>query len=83
MTKAVSLAVVTASIAALASKPALREWVVKASGYNAPGGIWRILAIVFALGNLKNLPFVWHVCLAFPAFISIPRVRGFVEMNLC
>lgn len=24
--------------------------------------LWRILAIFFALLNLKQLPFVWHVC---------------------
>ena len=28
-----------------------------------PGAIWRILAIVFAILNLKSLPFVWHVSL--------------------
>ena len=31
------------------------------AGLSSPGGIWRTLAIIFALLNLKNLPFVWHV----------------------
>lgn len=25
-------------------------------------GIWKILTVVFALLNLKNVPLVWHVC---------------------
>ncbi|KAF1961473.1 hypothetical protein CC80DRAFT_464384 [Byssothecium circinans] len=29
-------------------------------GVRKPGRVWKILAILFALGNLKNLPFVWH-----------------------
>jgi hypothetical protein len=35
----------------------LAKW----TGYNAPGGVWRIAAILLALANLKNLPFVWHL----------------------
>lgn len=31
------------------------------TGYNAPGGFWRIAAIALALINLKILPFVWHL----------------------
>ena len=46
---------------AAASKESFREKVAKALGINVPGGIWRLLAIIFALMNLKNLPFVWHV----------------------
>ena len=61
MSRAASLAVAGASIAALVSLPSLRSFVAKWSGYNAPGGVWRILAILFALANLKNLPFMWHV----------------------
>ncbi|KAF2016473.1 hypothetical protein BU24DRAFT_422817 [Aaosphaeria arxii CBS 175.79] len=63
MSKTASLAVVGAgaSIAALASQPALRSFIAKWSGYNAPGGVWRIIAILLALGNLKSLPFVWHL----------------------
>lgn len=28
-----------------------------------PGGYWKVAALVFALLNLKSLPFAWHVCL--------------------
>lgn len=61
MTRAASLAVAAASIAALASRPSSREFLAKWSGISAPGGVWRMLAILLALVNLKNLPFVWHV----------------------
>jgi hypothetical protein len=27
-----------------------------------PGNVSRIMALVVVLSNLKNLPFVWHVC---------------------
>ncbi|KAF1994156.1 hypothetical protein P154DRAFT_527240 [Amniculicola lignicola CBS 123094] len=47
--------------AALASHPVSRSFVVKWSGLGAPGGVWRLLAIFFALVNLKNLPGVWHI----------------------
>ncbi|MCJ1305211.1 hypothetical protein MMC08_008025 [Hypocenomyce scalaris] len=30
-------------------------------GLSTPGVPWRLLAIIFALLNLKNLPFVWHI----------------------
>ncbi len=35
----------------------LREYL----GLSSPSGIWRLLAIIFALLNLKNLPSAWHV----------------------
>ncbi|KAF2179078.1 hypothetical protein K469DRAFT_717583 [Zopfia rhizophila CBS 207.26] len=61
MPRVASIMVVGASIAALASQPALRGFLVKWSGLQSPGGAWRILAILLALANLKNLPFVWHI----------------------
>jgi hypothetical protein len=65
MAQTVSIVVAGASMAALASQPALRgnltAMLAKWTGYNAPGGVWRIAAILLALANLKNLPFVWHV----------------------
>lgn len=65
MAQAASIVVAGASIAALASQPGLRSSLMAAlarwTGYNAPGGLWRIAAILLALANLKNLPFVWHV----------------------
>jgi hypothetical protein len=47
--------------AAMALIPSLRETVTRYLGISAPGGVWRILAIFFALLSLKSLPFVWHV----------------------
>ncbi|CAN9401637.1 hypothetical protein CC77DRAFT_1021400 [Alternaria alternata] len=65
MAQTASIVVAGASIAALVSQPALRgnlmAMLAKWTGYNAPGGVWRIAAILLALANLKNLPFVWHL----------------------
>ncbi|CAN9370637.1 unnamed protein product [Alternaria alternata] len=65
MAQTASIVVAGASIAALVSQPALRgnlmAMLTKWTGYNAPGGVWRIAAILLALANLKNLPFVWHL----------------------
>ncbi|CAO2648553.1 Nn.00g078200.m01.CDS01 [Neocucurbitaria sp. VM-36] len=65
MAQAISIVVAGASIAALATQPAFRNSLVIAlgrwTGYNAPGGLWRIAAVLLALANLKNLPFVWHI----------------------
>lgn len=62
---ALSVVLAGASIAALYSQPTLRETLVATlirwTGYGVPGGVWRIAAILLALANLKNLPFVWHV----------------------
>jgi len=61
MARAVTLAALGASIAVLAGQPSYRALLAKWAGVNAPGGIWRLLALLFALTNLKTLPFVWHV----------------------
>ncbi|OAL01819.1 hypothetical protein IQ06DRAFT_292630 [Phaeosphaeriaceae sp. SRC1lsM3a] len=65
MAQALSIVVAGASIATLASQPALRASLLSTlsrwTAYNAPGGLWRIAAILLALANLKNLPFVWHI----------------------
>jgi hypothetical protein len=75
MARGTNLAVLGAAAAAFASQPSLRTFVAKWSGYNAPGGVWRIVAILFALANLKNMPFVWHV--SFPSYGSFRRIpRG-------
>lgn len=52
---------VAATTAATTTIPSLRAIVSKVLGLHAPGGIWRLLAIILAVANLKNLPFVWHV----------------------
>lgn len=50
-----------AVVAAISTIPAVRNVFSRYVSFSAPGGIWRILAILFALINLKNLPFLWHV----------------------
>ncbi|KAG9531859.1 4HBT like protein, partial [Aureobasidium melanogenum] len=45
---------------ALGMIPSFREAVTRYTGISAPGGVWRILAIFFALLSIKSLPFVWH-----------------------
>lgn len=42
-------------------------------------GIWKVVALLLALLNLKNLPFVWHVS-AIPHSISS---KGFVLGLIC
>ena len=46
---------------AMALIPSFREALTRYLGISAPGGVWRILAIFFALLSIKSLPFVWHV----------------------
>ncbi|KAI8943528.1 hypothetical protein NX059_001524 [Plenodomus lindquistii] len=63
MAQIASVALAGASILAIASQPALRATLVatiaRYTGYNAPGGLWRIAAIILAILNLKSLPLVW------------------------
>jgi hypothetical protein len=77
MAQAMSIVVAGASIAALASQSTLRANLIdilsRWTGYNAPGGTWRIAAILLALANLKNLPFVWHVRLPQPCPIQLQK----------
>lgn len=65
MVQTTGVVVAGASMAALVAQPAWRDGLLVAlarwTGYNAPGGLWRIAAILLAAANLKNLPFVWHV----------------------
>jgi hypothetical protein len=71
MAQAVSIVVAGASFAALLSQPTLRATLIatlsKWTGFGEPVGLWRTAAILLALANLKNLPFVWHVRLPLPA----------------
>jgi hypothetical protein len=80
MGRAVNLIAASASVAALASQPSLRAFLAKWTGVNAPGGVWRLLAILFALANYKNLPFVWHVrvCPSHP----LPLYDGVLQLML-
>jgi hypothetical protein len=58
--KTVTLGIAASAVAAT-TIPTLRSALSKVLGLNAPGGFWRLFAIVLALANVKNLPFVWHV----------------------
>lgn len=41
--------------------PSVRAPLARLTGLAAPGGTWRAIAILLAILNVKNLPFVWHV----------------------
>lgn len=79
MARGTNLAVLGGAVAAFASQPSLRTFVAKWTGYNAPGGVWRIVAVLFALANLKNMPFVWHVC--FPPYGSFRRIPHGINLH--
>ncbi|KAF2744559.1 hypothetical protein M011DRAFT_479859 [Sporormia fimetaria CBS 119925] len=49
-----------ASLVAALANDGVRSFVSKWLGLEAPGGGWRLLCVVFALANLKSLPFMWH-----------------------
>lgn len=51
-----------AAVVAAVTVPSVRNVAARYLGVSAPGGFWRILAITFALINVKTLPFAWHVC---------------------
>jgi len=65
MAPAWSIVVAGTSLAAIVWNPTYFKNIVlalaHAIGYDAPGGLWRIAAILLALANIKNMPFVWHV----------------------
>lgn len=50
-----------AALIAMITVPAARNVIAKYTGTSAPGWTWRILAIGFALINLKTTLFAWHV----------------------
>ncbi|CAI6334046.1 unnamed protein product [Periconia digitata] len=50
-----------------------------------PGAIWKLLAILFALGNLKNGTFVWHVrskSIEYAGLIHVPSCVPHVTPSL-
>ncbi|KAJ9641800.1 hypothetical protein H2199_005013 [Coniosporium tulheliwenetii] len=63
------------SLAVLASIPSFRQRLSTVLGLSAPGGIWRVLAILFALLNLKSLPFVWHSNSTYFSDLDISRTH--------
>jgi hypothetical protein len=50
-----------ASLAAIAGIPALRHRFTDLANRGATGKMLRLLVVAYALLNLKNLPFMWHV----------------------
>jgi hypothetical protein len=50
-----------ASLAAIAGIPALRRRFTELASRGATGKMLRLLVVAYALLNLKNLPFMWHV----------------------
>lgn len=52
---------VGASLAAIAGVPSLRHRVAHLLSGRITGKMLWLLAAAFALLNVKNLPFVWHV----------------------
>lgn len=50
-----------ASLAAIAGIPALRYRFTDLLSRGATGKMLRLLVVAYALLNLKNLPFIWHV----------------------
>ncbi|KAF9633996.1 putative 4hbt like protein [Lasiodiplodia theobromae] len=50
-----------ASLAAMASSTTLRAFLSRVLGISAPGGVWRLIALILAAINFKNLPFMWHI----------------------
>lgn len=50
-----------ASLAAIAGIPALRHRFTDLLSRGATGKMLRLLVVAYALLNLKNLPFMWHV----------------------
>ncbi|OCK84584.1 hypothetical protein K432DRAFT_344855 [Lepidopterella palustris CBS 459.81] len=52
---------VGASITALATQPSFLGYLSRTLGLQVPGGAWKVAAIMLALLNLKNLPFMWHI----------------------
>ncbi|KAF2491637.1 hypothetical protein BU16DRAFT_468665 [Lophium mytilinum] len=56
----VSLTGLGSFLVALVTQPALRSYVSRTLGLNAPGGAWRAFAIFMVLANIKNFPLMWH-----------------------
>ncbi|KAL9068024.1 MAG: hypothetical protein Q9161_006469 [Pseudevernia consocians] len=44
-------------------------------GFAGEAGVWKFLALIFALLNLKSLPFVWHIRLLKGLFIHLRTSR--------
>jgi len=61
---------IAAGIFAVAGIPSLRHRFTDLLSGGVSGNMLRLLVAAFALLNLKNLPFVWHVRFALPSHAS-------------
>lgn len=55
------LAAIGAAVAGITTQPLVKEFIAKHLGPSGSKNIWRTLAFVFALLNLKNIPGFWHI----------------------
>lgn len=55
------LAAMGAAIAGIATQPSVRDFIARQLGPNGSRNMWRALALVLALLNLKNIPGFWHI----------------------
>lgn len=62
---------VGATLAAIIGVPSLRNRFAHLIGTGKTGNMLRLIVVAFALLNLKNLPFVWHVSFCPSAKISL------------
>ena len=68
---------IAAGIFAIAGIPSLRQRFTDLLGTGVTGNMLRLLAVAFALLNLKNLPFVWHVRLSLQSSpVQLKRRQG-------
>lgn len=51
----------SAAILGVSAHPSVRDFISRHLGENGSRNIWRFLAVLFALLNLKNLPGFWHI----------------------
>lgn len=56
-----SLAAIGAAVAGIATQPSVKEFIARHLGSKGSKNMWRALALVLALLNLKNIPGFWHI----------------------
>lgn len=61
LTTVAGVVTTSAAIVGLTSLPSVRDFINRHIGENGSRNVWRALAIIFALLNLKNLPGFWHI----------------------
>ena len=54
-------AALSATVAGIITLPSVKDFFIKYLGPNGSRNTWRVLAVVIALLNLKNIPGFWHI----------------------